>query len=240
MDLALPKRPQPKNNFAAILVSLYLVLLAFFIMLNAISSFEPARHKRVVDSVMEAFSKTKIDNIDAPEWLAEPGLEVMIQNYFAEMREALAILAPLEELQIMETKDSLTVRFATDTLFTPKEVAIRHGKHSSLNEWAGIIQRWKDSFRLEVEAVIGSPPLGLAPTAKELSIARSGLLAQELLKRGIMADQLNIGLDSSMDGQMELTFVARASGVTFSPLGAVTPDSPSNIENTPPVSGSTR
>lgn len=223
MDTSLPARTQPKNNFAAILVSLYLVLLAFFIMLNAMSTIDEDRQKQAVESVTEAFSKIKIDNIDAPEWLAEPGLEVMIQNYFDEMRDALAMLAPIQEMEIFETKDSLTVRFPADTLFTPLESAIRHRKEATLSDWAGIVKRWEETFRIEIEALVGGNPLGQAPTAASLSISRTGLLARELIKRGITPDQLNIGIDPTLEGQIELTFVVRESRIPFSPLGAEQP-----------------
>lgn len=222
MDLIIPKRRQNQGNLAALLVALYLVLLAFFILLNAISKKDTTRSQKVVDSLQDTFTRPVTQEIEAPEWLEEPGLDAVVQDFFDELEAALSVLAPLEKLEIIRRLDSITVRLPTGQLFVEEQVALRPAQALAIERFSGIILRWKDTIRLEIEMLIGTRSLQTDGPAMALAISRSGTLARALLSNGIAASHINPGLDPAMQGMTEITFVVRETMAPFAPLGKET------------------
>ncbi len=74
MSLSRPLLPEPdKGSSQTLFLSLFLLLLAFFILLNTLSTIEPGRSNRVLESVNRAFPTAFRTEVGDGVLEADPG-----------------------------------------------------------------------------------------------------------------------------------------------------------------------
>ena len=99
----------PNQRTAAHLLGLYLILLAFFIMLNALSHREELRAKAVLGSVNSTFS-TDEELITGPvQATAATGLAESLKGYKDSLRRVYETTTPLAEFPPTQRHDQVEI-----------------------------------------------------------------------------------------------------------------------------------
>jgi len=181
------------------MLSLYLLLLAFFILLNSLSKLEEDRTRVVLESVNEAFDG------------AVPAL-TSVENHPAalkELRDAAQLLEDLHKLfdtTIPATRTKIAadgavmeLELSADSLFRPGRVALQPGRDLLIKRLAQALldQRNRD-FYVEIEVLHGIPVEQVEVVAeagvRSLEIGRMGALVGELERRGLQSEHLSVGI----------------------------------------------
>lgn len=213
-----PASKSPSTIMAAL--SLYLIILAFFIMMNTISQRESSRTSGVLASISSSFKdypQTTIIAIEAADQGAgeesAPGFEKSIEELFESA-------FPLAVVVISEVFDQIEVTLPLDSMFTPGGTKIRGGNAPVLDRLANILEyRTPGKFR-QLEALLSwSPPFragGSDAIALDgpggdalLAVDRAGALARELTARGVRAAAISIGIERRDPDKLRLLFVTR-------------------------------
>lgn len=212
-------------------LSLYLIILAFFIMLNTMSQREGSRTEGVLDSISSSFKEypqTTIISLEASDQGAgeddAPGFEKSIEELFESA-------FPLAEIKVLEVLDQIEVTLPIESMFESGGTGIR-GKHEPvLDRLAELLDYQLPGKIHEIEALLS---LALPSDVDEadaeeadagdgdalLAIGRAGAMARELSARGVRASAIAVGIERRDPNTMRLLFVTRTADALDIEAGA--------------------
>jgi flagellar motor protein MotB len=203
-------------------LSLFIMLLAFFIVLNAISSYEELKTEKVKRSVLLAFSKdqTMKENLPSPrpdearsmkEGHSFDRLDALFEAQIAgfeavqsKSRGVMMVKVPVdkftEAIMALDQKDATQYPSRRDVrgnFFLPTLVSILR------SDLDGAPTRMEILFGLN-----GNPAelKNQEPTTIRQAIDQAGVLSQRLEKQGMPQKLLNIGLENSNPDFVNLVF----------------------------------
>lgn len=187
-----------------VFVSLYLILLAFFLVLNAISQFELTRSTRAMKSVDQVFARP----IPAPPG-SSPGVEgrAADPDFFADLARLLSgVLEPGDRLR-GPSDDTLAVSARLDLLFPPGRATVRPEREAFLRELAAIGQAAPEG-RVRLATLFVGLSRADAADPDTLSVARlrAGSLGRKLGEAGYPAEALAVGLAPDRPGRLVMIF----------------------------------
>ncbi len=200
-----PAASRTVNHNATVFLSLALLLLAFFALLNSMSTIEESRSRRVVDSVAAAFSSPFGSRSlkDAIEPVADVALA---RRAFAEIAMVFRRSVELVEVAELHPGRLMQVSLPVDQVFVPQTAQI--AAETLLDRMAAALAEPPDGIRLDLEASF-EVASGAGRAANRLNIARAGALARALVNRGVAAERIVVGLGPGRASTMRLTFHLR-------------------------------
>ncbi len=203
-----PARPRVDPNIVALL-SLKLLLLGFFILLNALSSYEEDRARRVLESVNEAFDgRVEARESHAPFQAALGSLEETAAMIGAIGRLFKSrIPAVRSEASFDGTR--LRLELAAGSLFKPGTTQLQPGRGLLLNRFAkALLRGGRTGLDYEMEILHGVPAGAVrrlaAAGADALEVQRTSQLVRDLIGRGVPPDRLSVGLIPGRAGRLQL------------------------------------
>jgi hypothetical protein len=187
-------------------LSLFLLLLTFFILLNSISQAERERTVAAIGSVNVAFRGT------APA----PDLDEHRQTVTRLHRELKGVFArewPRTRFKTIGDGSVLQVTLPLDRVFTPGMAQLRRERVTLMNGIAGSLIALPPNVENQVEIVVPEDIAPAAPTvtARQLAVLRAGALARELVARGVEEKVLAVGVQPGGGNDLVLTFLTRRS-----------------------------
>ncbi len=203
-DAAQAPDRQDGNKYIVLLLSLKLILLAFFILLNALSSFESQRTHAVLESVNRAFRGTIETPRDANSVTASLGVLPLPQDLTDEIGSLFESFVPSARAKSTARATVMTVELPADELFLPGTHDIRPERKILIRRLARALMRDADGimkYELAFEhgasaaASQGSANQGAATGGKiARSIRRGDTMAHYLIRQSIPHTTLSIGL----------------------------------------------
>ena len=210
-----PTSVSPSTVMASL--SLYLIILAFFIMMNVISQNEGARTTGVINSINSSFKSytetaiVAVDTADQGVGVEEaPGFEKSIEELFESA-------FPLAEVEVMEMLDRIEITLPTESMFAPGGASIQGKNEPILDRLADLLEFKSPGKLREVEALLSLAPPSITDGANvsepdddaHLAVNRAGSLARELNARGVRASAIAIGIERRDPDKMRLLFITR-------------------------------
>ena len=201
-----PSRLDP--NIVALL-SLMLLLLGFFILLNALSHYEEDRARRVLESVNEAFN----GRVEAHETHAAFPAALGPLEETAAMIGAIGRLfesrIPAVRSEASVDGNRLRLELSAGSLFRPGTTELQPGRGILLDRFAKALVRdgWSGlDYELEI---LHGVPAGAAPRlaaagARGLEVRRTSQLVRDLIGRGVPPNKLSVGLVPGREGRFQL------------------------------------
>lgn len=224
------------GSSALLYVSLYLVLLVFFVLLNAISEREQRRVAGVMSSVERRFAVDQGFTLDprlrhgqdpvtarslAPRaQVAVSGLESLGNLFVADI--AVARVTHLTPGRLME------IRLPVEDVFVRDGIAIRSDRAELFDHVADSLRQRPPGVHFDLEMLLGfvppvTPATPVTPTTsgpnatpvaenaggRGLAVARTTALAYALLRHGAPVDSVSVGLEPGDSTALRLMFFAR-------------------------------
>lgn len=200
--------PAPKKDLNIVaLLSLQLLLLAFFILLNSLSKFEDQKTRRVLVSVNDAFNGRVRALANAPGYSGAVGNLDDTQSLAAELGELFEVTIPAVKLEQSEQARVFRLEMPAETLFQPGTVELRPGRLRLIKRLSEALTRRQDAgldFQLRLFYGVASTAAQrfAAPRPTLLEIQRSSRLVEELEARGVEASRLSLGVEPGRPGRM--------------------------------------
>lgn len=201
-----------KDRSSILFLGLYLLLLAFFILLNGISQIEENKTRAVVGSLNATFrpemgTGTGIDIPSIPSALKDFLAAQAFQNEVSSLFRA---VIPLSEVQIARPGELMTVVMPVDALFETASDALKDGRRSLVERIARALAAAPKGQRYDVEFVVGSPsPVDGNTAPPELGLARAAAFARSLEAAGAPQSSLGVGLKPGAPGQVFIAFLTQ-------------------------------
>lgn len=180
----------------ALFLGLYLLVLAFFVLLVTISTVEEVKSKAVMNSLSSTFSTLLPPTTDLQTFTAKEG-NIMAGPQFQErMTRIFATAISVAKVEVVQPGRLMRITVPVDSLFEPQSTALRPSVLELLDRMVTTIGARPPGVRHDTEFVVGVAPDadGLLPLAQTLESARAGAFARTMVGRGVPPDSIVVGI----------------------------------------------
>ena len=183
-------------------LSLYLLVLAFFIILVSISTVDKKKVDAVVDSIKS----------DATQDKRESGPILAGQVFQDKTTELFATALGVQKIEIMQLGKIMRIQMAADALFEPEKAITKKSQQPLIDRVIAALSSRPPGYQFDMEFVIGSAFSSgqNLPTQQTLEMRRAGAFVREMLSRGAPPDAVSIGMGHIEKGQAVMWFYVRS------------------------------
>jgi len=179
-------------------LSLYLLVLAFFILLVTISTVSQEKADAAIQSILkkELAKKKK-----------KPG-RVFQDKTTVMFADALGV----KKTEVLQVGKIMRITVGTEGLFEQDKSTIKSEQRKLIDRLIAALSNRPDGTQFDMEFVIGSAyTKGLNfPIKQTLAMERAGAFARELLNRGAPPDAISIGIGPIDPGEVVMWFYVRS------------------------------
>ena len=203
---------QNRSNMM-MLLSLKLILLAVFILLNSLSDFEVDRARAVLASVNQAFNGKVEEAGQVPAFGGSLGVLPEVEAKLREVGNLFEAIAPSANAKSIRRANSVRIEMPATVLFRPVSPLLRRGREALLTRLARSLRKGSNGaprYLLEVLVDTGTdaPADGAARIgSSSLALRRAAVLAARLSVAGVPLDGLSTGLRPGLAGSLQ--FIVR-------------------------------
>lgn len=211
-DFAPESTPQ-RDPSLTLFLGLYLLILAFFILLNAISTIEEIKAEAVMDSLTSTFSSLLPPESDLRPFNAETGDVLQARAFLETSARLFETLIPATKVEVVQPGQQMQAIFPANSLYFENKAELRPGKDRDelLDGVIAVLSSRPDNLRFEMDILMGATyvngrELPIAPT---LEIRRLGALARAFISRGAPPDSVSVGLHPGESDEVRVLFSVR-------------------------------
>lgn len=208
--------PEPSDNTVSLFLSLYLLLLAFFIVLNTISETRDARVAKAVYSVKETFQDYSPPSQEILESAANPDSMIASEVYLEDVRNVFS--AHLKNAKFQKKTDGTLLRtiVPAEELFESGSARLTPATGTLMDAIANGLGTSRVGTRREIEMLIGSGEKlpDVDDLGRVLEIRRSSAFSRALRARGVAGNSISSGVRAGDPNTVEITFYVRRLGAT--------------------------
>ena len=202
------------NSNVVPLLSLKLILLAFFILLNSLADVEADKARAVIASVNQAFNGRIEAAGQLPVHNSSLGALPEIEAKMREIGSLFEAIVPSAEAKEIRRAKAVRVDLPASALFRPASLHLRPGREALIERLAESLRKappGAPNYELAVLFGAGGVPEAAdgarAGDSQSLARRRAAILAERLVAAGVLQGALSIGL---RPGQPDsLRFVVR-------------------------------
>lgn len=199
--------PEPRQVQAdpslSIFLGLYLLVLAFFILLVSLSTVEEMKARAVLESLSATFGPVRASGTSLGPGDGDPAL--LLER---DLTAAFASLVHIVEVKIVKPGRLMRASLPAAVVFADDAPALRPSLHPLLDRTVAALSSPPAGVVLTVELALAPPA---DPAARALATARADAFAREMLARGAPPDRLAIAFAPGAGDEVWLTFAIDAS-----------------------------
>lgn len=206
-----PAEEQGGDPTITIFLGLYLLVLAFFILLVTISTLEEVKSQVVMDSLSSTFTTVLPPTTELTPFPDEEG-EIMAGQKFQERITGIfATTLQVAKVDIVQPGRLMKISMPADSMFYEGDTKIRENRYPLLDRIVAAISARPVGLRYDMEFVIGAKKTeeGTLPIGQTLEMKRAGVFAREMLGRGVPPDSIAIGLKAGQPNQIDIWYYVR-------------------------------
>lgn len=193
-------------------LSLYLVVLAFFILLVSISSTEEVKSKALMESLTSTFSSVLPPRMDLQAFNATTGEFLAADEFQRQVTGLFSTVVGVVKVEAIQPGRLMRVELDGNSLFMQDQAVVREGQYPFMDRLVSALSANPPGLRFEMEFVISAPWSDdmTMPVEQTLPVRRAGAFARELLTRGAPPGSVSIGLKGGESDTIEIWFHIRA------------------------------
>lgn len=202
---------KPSDNTTGLFVSLYMIVLAFFVVMNSISNQDQNKVNAATESVTRAFSNPFEPEADFVDVSANDQAVTPNDEFYDQILGVFASLVGFKGKFPTEGGDVVKVRFKTSDLFEDSTSVFRSNQQQFLQQLADFLAGGRESEKREIDIIISSGKrLPNGPKYwEDINILRAGAFVGLLKNKGADDSKISIGMIKGEEDQMSLTFYNR-------------------------------
>lgn len=197
-------------------ISLFLILIAFFMVLNALSNQEVARRGAVMESVQSTFQNRFPPVAQGLDLLAGKQIDVHAAEFHESLTGIFTAMVEFPGSFGWPGGGLIRAELPAGAFFAGAGAAIRADRQKTLDDLAATLTRGHAGERRAVEILVSVPPALLKSAARDddaarnLPLARAAALARALEDRAVPGARITTGVMADDRALLWLTFGARA------------------------------
>ena len=196
-----------------LVLSLFVILLSFFILLNAISTRTEVKSRAVMDSLLSTFRTTDQSSRTAETLLSRLGATPEPEELVDEMQRLWVTELPVTEIEVFTDGQTMQLRLPANMIFPGGSALLRKDRRSLLTDVAQVLAMEALGFSNELELLVGTDwQVGkeLDLEANNLEIARAVEFVEELIASGAPRETVSIGIREGDGKELEFRFFVRS------------------------------
>ncbi|MBW7836368.1 MAG: hypothetical protein H3C28_07000 [Sphingomonadales bacterium] len=195
--------------------SLYLILIAFFIVLNSVSNQVTAKADAALESVYTTFRKSFAPNSDEIDFLGLKKLDIHSQEFYDGIKGLFTELVDFPGWFASQGGNQLEAELATAVLFNQGDVHLRPDQTRFLNDLADFLRRESGQAErtVEISFAVTEAMMEAAQPEQQLPVLRAAAFARELEDRGVPASLISTGVVIDRRDLVWLRFNTRRSDI---------------------------
>lgn len=198
------------NSHIVALLSLKILLLAFFILLNAMATFEEERRTAVVDSVRQTFQGMLPAQLNVSPSPAAIDVFQGAEDVVDALRQIFGATLPIVERKDSPGSRTLQVDLPASDLFEAGSGELTPEGAETLSLIAAVLDDPNAGApRYNLDLLYGVAGSGSGIEGHREALARAGVLVWTLEREGLQPARLSTGLLPSFAGQVRFYFTLR-------------------------------
>ncbi|MBF0335605.1 MAG: hypothetical protein HQL40_18495 [Alphaproteobacteria bacterium] len=194
-----------------LLLSVYLLLLAFFVLLNSMSSIERDRSKAALDSVSDRFAAAP-PPAEAP-LVMHPDEIAAAQRLHDVLGQVLRAAVPVARVDVVLPGRLMQATMPALALFQEGAAALRPGRRELVAQLVEALADAPVGLRYECDVLIGvAAPNGDLPTTETLETARAGVFGRAMAASGAKPGLVAVGVEAGDPELVRLLFRVAVGG----------------------------
>ncbi|MDA0239031.1 MAG: flagellar motor protein MotB [Proteobacteria bacterium] len=193
-------------------LSLYLLVLAFFILLVTISTFEEVKSQAVMDSLNTTFANARPAETDPTLFTSRAGQVLSSPQFLTDIQAVFTTAVEAARIEIVHPGRVMRIIMPLESLFFPGESRIRESQVALIDRVIASLNGRPRGVHYDMEFVVGTARTdnGEMPTAQGLPMTRAGVFVREMMSRGVPPDAISIGLRSVNPNEAVIWFYVRS------------------------------
>ncbi len=202
-----------KSSGYFLVLSVFLLLLAFFIILNVISTRTEVKSQAVMNSILSTFRTTEKNDHLAKALVSRLSVTPQPEELVGEMRRLWLTAVPVTKLEVFANGRAMHLRLPASSIFPGGRSILRKDRMGLLDNLAQLLALEAQGFSNELELLIGTDwRLGEKLDLREnnLEIARALEFVGVLIKNGAPRDTISIGIREGDESELAFRFFVRS------------------------------
>lgn len=209
--------PEPRAEVSAapssttLFLGLYLLILAFFILLVSISTRQDIKSTAVMDSLSSAFKSVLPPSPELSSFLSKDGAVLSGAPLQSQVSELFSTSIKVVKVKTVQPGKLMRIVLRSKALFLDGDTQIRPGQLALLDRIVASLSGRPPGLHYEMQFVIGSNYTSdkNLPVGQTLEMRRASAFIQEMLARGAPPDSLSIGMEPGDPEQIKIWFNVR-------------------------------
>ena len=215
-----------RDGSVVVFLSLYLLLLAFFILLNTISQREHKRSQMAIGSVAATFRAPLPADVVELTQSTGRGVLPAADPFHRQVRRVFEATLPVAPQKVLQNGNVMRITVDARDLFVAGRSTFRQSRARLLDGIADGVSKQETGVRFEVEMVVktGATTPDLSQAGLPLPLLRAGAFARRMRASGVPAHSIAAGVSQGADGEVQFSFYARESErarISFTKLAAI-------------------
>lgn len=213
---ATPHDRGQSDNTIALFLGLYLLVLAFFILLVTISSLEKVKSNAVMDSLTSTFQTLIPPSSSLTAFQSKEGDVLAGQKFQESVTNIFATTLQVAKVEIVQPGRQMRVKMAADTLYYENRPELREAHFALLDRIVAAVSGRPPGVRYDLEVLIGTPGGKSSPfkTGNTLAMQRAAAFAKAMESRGAPPDSMSVGFLPASKGDVLINFYVRSDDET--------------------------
>lgn len=171
-------KPAPRKETGTLLfLSLFLLLLAFFILLNSLATFRETKTRAVMTSVSATFQTEEVSDISAELLVSTLGQVPEPEAVLDEVERLWRTAVPIAEVEVVSPGRDMMIEMPVTQLFVGAEARVRGDRQALLDATATALSARLEGLVVEMQALIFVADLSADPRPAAGSGASGGAAA---------------------------------------------------------------
>lgn len=192
-----------------IFISLYLILLAFFILLTSISTVEKQETNAAFGSVIKTFNQERMVELQELSAANSNGLFRVRSALFEKVTGIFEETLALGQFETVAQGNRLQIQLTGDALFKDNSADLSAVTHDFMNRIAAALATPVRGFDYQLQFQMGVGPAYPASGNPNLPVLRGGAFARRLKKLGAPVEAIRVGGAIGDTNRVALTFLVR-------------------------------
>lgn len=192
-------------------LALFLLVLAFFILLVSISTIEEVRSRAVMDSLSSTFATVLPPSTELTAFTAQEGQVVAGEQFQVELAGVFATAMQVARVEVVQPGRLMRVAMPARTLFMDDAATIRPAREAVLDRIVATLSGSPPGLLYNLEFVVDTPYAEgrLIPEGDTLQARRAAVFTRSMIARGAAPDSLAMGLNPGDRDEVVMWFHVR-------------------------------
>lgn len=180
----------------ALFLSLYLVLLAFFIMLVAISDGSSRKSRAILEGLNSQFASRDAKTGETPSFASDLGRVVTPAEFLDTVTRVYEAAIPAARITVVVPGREMELRVHVDSLFEHDTETLRPAQRRAFAEMVAALSAPPAGMRYAVEAAFGvDDPERVLPVASDRAQRRAAIVARAFAEEGAPPGSVTAALE---------------------------------------------